>query len=704
MAEVTSNHKESPRSAWLAPLAVCALAFAAHAASLGSGWIWDDDSYVTANPVIQHFSGLFTLWVPGETPQYYPLVFLGFWLQHLLFGLEPFTYHLVNVLMHAGNAALLLLVLTRIRVPHAFWIAALFAVHPMGVESVAWVTERKNVQSMLFALASVACFVRMLAAGQGGRLRFWILSFTLFVAALLSKTTAIFVPPCLVLIMLWNRRPVDGRFVLSTAPFFAVGLALGLFTAFLEKTHVGASGGEFALSIAERLQLAGRTATFYLATFAWPKEQIFIYPRFELDASNVLLWVPTALWAAAFVIAGMRWRVSRGPLLVLLWIGAGLFPALGFFNVWPFIYSFVADHFAYAAMPAFALVVVQCVTRFGELVPPISAAGRIVGIAALALCILLSLIATPKYESEEVLWRTTFEQNPKAWIASNNIASILLPRAGRLMEEGMTEEGAAVAREALMFARAAGEVKPDEFTNAVNRSEAHRLLGEKEDALREIEYAAKLAPRISDVRWLRGRLLEAVGRADEARAAFADAAQLATKRHEEIAARRELLRIAAARRDLDDAIAQCTRLVELNPMDAAEMRANLGSLLRSIGRNDEARRALLEAARLPVDRFSSEGVWITTAVAYLRLAIGADIAPNEAGEARSIAARLVSVSRGDPAARYLQLALALTLGDESARPQIARIGEEARAAGATAFADEVARFLDARESANPAIR
>ena len=681
MAQVTSNHKESPRSARLAPLAVCALAFAAHAASLGSGWIWDDDSYVTANPVVQTLSGLFTLWVPGETPQYYPLVFLGFWLQHLLFGLEPFTYHLVNVLMHAGNAALLLLVLTRIRVPHAFWIAALFAVHPMGVESVAWVTERKNVQSMLFALASVACFVRMLEAGQGGRLRLWILSFTLFVAALLSKTTAIFVPPCLVLIMLWNRRPVDGRFVLSAAPFFAVGLAL-----------------------AERLQLAGRTATFYLATFAWPKEQIFIYPRFELDASNVLLWVPTALWAAAFAIAGMRWRVSRGPLLVLLWIGAGLFPALGFFNVWPFIYSFVADHFAYAAMPAFALVVVQCVTRIGELVPPISAAGRIVGVTALALCILLSLIATPKYESEEVLWRTTFEQNPKAWIASNNIASILLPRAGRLMEAGMTEEGAAVAREALMFARAAGEVKPDEFTNAVNRSEAHRLLGEKEDALREIEYAAKLAPRISDVQWLRGRLLEAVGRADEARAAFADAAQLATKRHEEIAARRELLRIAAARRDLDDAIAQCTRLVELNPMDAADMRANLGSLLRSVGRNDEARRALLEAARLPVDRFSSESVWITTAVAYLRLAIGADIAPNEAGAARSIAPRLVSVSRGDPAARYLQLALALTLGDESARPQIARIGEEARAAGATAFADEVARFLDARGSANPAIR
>ena len=668
------------------------LAIAAHAVSIGCGWIWDDDSYVTSNRVVQSSVGWFNLWIPGQTPQYYPLVFLGFWIQHLVVGLEPLTYHLVNVIMHAGNAALLLLVLNRARVAHAFWIAALFAVHPMGVESVAWVTERKNVQSRLFALTSVLCFLHMLDARQGGRARPWMLSFLCFVAALLSKTTAIFVPPCIIMIALWNRRTIDRRLVLAIVPFFAVGLALGMFTAVMEKTHLG---------VFERLQLAGRTATFYLATFAIPREQIFIYPRFELDAANWVLWIPTALWLAAFVVAGLRWRSTRAPLLVLLWIGAALFPALGFFNVWPFIYSFVADHFAYAAMPAFALIVVTCAARVGEIAPRIAGTGRFIGGGAIAACIALSILATPKYESEEVLWRTTFEQNPSAWIASNNIASILLPRAGALAQQGRAEEAAALAREALLFARAAGEAKPDEFTNAVNRSEAHRLLGEKEDALREIELASKLAPRISDVQWLRARLLESMGRGEDARAGFREAAGLATKTGEEINARRELMRIAAARRELDDAIRECARLVELDP-DGADMRANLGSLLAAAGRNDEARRTLLAVARLPLDRFSRESVWIASTTAYLRLAIDAPLDASEAAAARAIAARLVAVGRGDPFARYLQLALALTLGDESARAQIERIESEARAAGATQFADEVSRFLVRRGSAGPA--
>ena len=695
--------QSTTRPAWIGALVVGILAIAAHAVSIGCGWIWDDDSYVTANQVVQSGGGWFDIWIPGRTPQYYPLVFLGFWIQHLLFGLEPLTYHLVNVVMHAGNAALLLLVLTRARVAHAFWIAALFAVHPMGVESVAWVTERKNVQSMLFALASMLCFLNMLDARQGGRARLWIVSFLCFVAALLSKTTAIFVPPCIIMVVLWNRRTIDWRLLVAVVPFFAVGFVLGMFTAVMETTHVGASGEAFDLGVFERLQLAGRTATFYLATFAIPREQVFIYPRFELDASNWVLWIPTALWLAAFVVAGLRWRSTRAPLLLLLWIGAALFPALGFFNVWPFIYSFVADHFAYAAMPAFALIVVTCATRVGEIVPRIAGTGRFIGGVAIAACIALSILATPKYESEEILWRTTFEQNPTAWIASNNIASILLPRAGALAQQGRAEEAAAIANEALLFAQAAGAAKPDEFTNAVNRSEAHRLLGEREDALREIELASKLAPRISDVQWLRGRLLESMGRDEDARGCFREAAELATKTSEEINARRDLMRIAVARRELDDAVRECMRLVELTP-DDADMRANLGSLLAALGRNDEARRTLLAVARLPLERFSRESVWIATTTAYLRLAIDAPLDPSDAAAARTIAARLVAVGRGDPFARYLQLALALTLGDESARAELERIETEARAAGATQFADEVSRFLVRRGSTSPASR
>ena len=669
------------------------LALAAHGASLSSGWIWDDDSYITTNRVVQSYDGWMTLWKPGATPQYYPLVFLGFWIQHAIFGLEPFTYHLVNVLMHAAGSALLLVVLRRASVPHAFWVAGLFAVHPMGVESVAWVTERKNVQSMLFALASAVAFMQMMAAGQGSRARPWMLAFVLFVAALLSKTTAIFVPPCLVLLLLWQRQRVERWVARALAPFFITGFALGLLTAYLEKTHVGASGEAFALNAVERLQLAGRTATFYMATYALPTEQMFIYPRFELNAASVRGWIPAALWLAAFAFAIRNWRRTRAPLLVLLWIGAGLFPALGFFNVWPFIYSFVADHFAYAAMPAFGTVVVCAAVSLGERFPRVARFGPHLGVIAFAACIALSIRATPKYESEEILWRTTLAQNPDAWIASNNIASILLPRAGLLAQQGRGSDAEAVAREALGFARLAGSSNPGDFSNAVNRSEAHRLLGELDEALRELDLAVGIAPQISDVRWVRARVLESLGRREEAREEFREAARLATKLPEEIAARRELLRIAAALRDVEDALRECARLAALNPGDA-DMRANLGSLLVAAGRPDEARPVLREVASLPLERLSKESVWVMSTVSYLRLAIEVPLSPKEAADARAISARLVAVGRGDPLARYLSLALELALGDDSVSPRLLRIADEARAAGATQFADEISQFLD----------
>lgn len=698
--ESTTQIENATGTSWRAPLGVALLAVLAHAASLSCGWIWDDDSYITANPVIQSPSGLLSIWVPGETPQYYPLVFLGFWLQHLVVGLEPFSYHLVNVLMHAANAVLLLLLIRRAGVDHAFWIAAIFAVHPMGVESVAWVTERKNVQSMMFALASMIVFLRMVDAGKGTRLQPWIAAFLLFMAALLSKTTAVFVPPCLVLVLLWRRRRVDRSVGLALVPFFAAGIALGLFTAFMEKEHVGAIGTPFAISALERLQLAGRTATFYATHFLVPTEQIFIYPRFQIDVGSVYAWMPLLMWLAAFSFAIIVWKRTRAPLLVLLWIGAGLFPALGFFNVWPFIYSFVADHFAYAAMPAFAVVLVAAIVALGKRMPSLARLGVPIGAIGLAAGIALSVRATPKYESEEILWRTTLEQNPTAWIAANNIASILLPRAGALAQQGRGAESAAVAGEALRFARIAGELNPDEFTNAVNRSEAHRLLGEPELALAEIELAARLAPRISDVHWVRAMVLESLGRRDEARGAFEQAAALATKVGDESAARRELLRLAAADRDVERATAECTRLVQLDPRDT-DMRANLGSLLVAAGRREEARIVLLDVAGMPVDAFSRESVWMASSVAYLQLAIDTSLSATEATEARTIAARLVTVSRGDALARYLSLALALTLGDESAREQIARIADDARRAGVPQFADEIAAFLARRPRVAP---
>ncbi|MFZ9880009.1 MAG: glycosyltransferase family 39 protein, partial [Phycisphaerales bacterium] len=538
-------------------------AILAHGASLSCGWIWDDDSYVTANRVVSSPYGVVDAFIPGRTPQYYPLVFAGFWAQHAISGIEPFAYHLVNVLMHAASSVLLCVVARRLAIPGSAWIALVFAVHPMGVESVAWVTERKNVQSMLFALGSVWFFLRHLEADPARRAGTWIASFALFACALLSKTTAIFVPPCLVMIAIWMRRPIDRAFVMRVAPYFVLGIALGLHTAHVEQTVVGARGSDFDPTIAERVQLAPRIVLFYLGSFFVPREQVFIYPQLRIDARDAMLWAPLALSLVATWRCVVHWRRgNRAPLLLLLWIGAALFPALGFIDVWPFRYSVVADHFAYAAMPAFALILVFMVDAGAKrLAPGRTVAPRVLLGAFVIASAVLSVRATAKYESEETLWMKTREQNPTAWIAHNNLATIRLREAEAALAAGDGNAVRAKAGEAADLAAEAAALKPDEFTNAVNASEALRLLGDNGGALKAIDRAVALAPHIAENHWLRARVLEALGRTDEARDALLRSVEAGAGSFDELAARRDLMRLAAAGGDNAAALAQCRRIV-----------------------------------------------------------------------------------------------------------------------------------------------
>ncbi|MFM7050837.1 MAG: glycosyltransferase family 39 protein [Planctomycetota bacterium] len=693
-----TQHPPSSRTTLIELAIVALVAIVAHGWSLSSGWIWDDDSYVTANRVLSSPDGWAEVFIPGRTPQYYPLVFLGFWVQHAVSGIEPFMYHAVNVLMHAANAVLLYLIMRRLRVAGDIWIALVFAAHPMGVESVAWVTERKNVQSMLFALASVLAFLAHLDAPANRRAGSWIASFALFGCALLSKTTAIFVPPCLVMAALWQRRAIDRAFIARVAPFFLLGIALGLHTAHVEKTQVGAVGADFELAPLERLQLAPSIAMFYLRKFLAPLEQIFIYPRAEPDVASLLKWVHALLAAVLLWTCVSWWRKgSRGPMLLALWIGAGLFPALGFFDVWPFRYSFVADHFAYAAMPALALVLVACAHEVMSLLRVKEAVARTAVLAALCVAfVVLSVRATATYEDEETLWRTTAAQNPEAWIAHNNLSTIVLRRAEDFLRAGDADGARIAASEALALATIAGTLKPTEFTNAVNRSEAHRLLGMNAQALEEIDTAVGLAPGLSENHWMRARLLELLGRADEARSALLRAAELGNGGVDEFVARRDLMRLATARGDNADALVQCARAVEIGPGDT-DMVANLGSLRATAGDAAQGRATLLRALAMHENGqpFANASAWFTCAARYLRLAASTTLEPSELREATIVASRLVARSNGDPAARYLEAALRLAHGDQGVRGFLEETEQGARSAGATALADEMRRFLDA---------
>ena len=696
----TYRARYDPRPMWeraRTPILIALAALAAHALALSAGWIWDDDDYITANALLQSPDGWMTLWVPGATPQYYPLVFLGFWIEHAVFGLDPLVYHANNLLLHTASAILLWRILAELRVPHAAWIAALFAVHPMGVESVAWATERKNTQSLAFALASVLTFIHATRAGEGRVLGAHIAAFLLFVCALLSKTTAIFVPPVLVMIALHERRRVDARFAMLVAPYFVTGAALGLFTAVVEKVQVGATGAEFSMSAIERVLLAARSIVFYATRFAVPREQVFVYPRRVVDAGSVVDWIPLLCMLAVLTGAVIAWRTRRAPMLLLLWVCAALFPALGFFDVWPFRFSFVADHFAYAAMPALATVLVLTLGAVAARVQR----PRVLDVTLpllLAVCMPLSWIASAKYAGVEALWRDTIARNPDAWLAHNNLATELLAQAGRAVASGtQTAEGQArvreLAEEALVHATRACELKPDELTHPSNQSEALRLLGRREEALESILRAEALAPHMPEFRWMRGRLLEELGRLDEAREAYLSAADDPRDRRHALDAVRGMLSIAVKRKDYADAIAQGRRLVQLVPGDADAV-ANLGALLVASGDASGGRAEYLRALTGDAG-FSSERAFMTTAIRYLRAAIATTLDEREAQLARALAEQLASDAPGDPMLRFIQLALAVTRGDRDAKGAIERMEREARAANAVEFADELAAFLRA---------
>ena len=680
-------------------LILATLAIIAHINALSCGWIWDDDSYITANQLIQSPDSLLTIWKPGAFLQYYPLVLSGFWVEHAAFGLQPFSFHLINVLLHAASAVMLFRLLRAIAIPHAFWIAALFAVHPMTVESVAWATERKNVQSMFFALASALLFMRSLDASSHRRLGFWLASFMLFACALLSKSTAIFIPPCLIMLALWTRRDLNRWYWLRVIPFFALGIASGLFTAYIEKTQVGAVGGDFAFTVAERLQLASRNFLFYGMTFFVPLEQVFIYPRWNIDTSNWILWTAAIVDVLIITRAFFAWRRTRAPLLLVLWIGAGVVPALGFIDVWPFRFSFVADHFAYAAIPALATVFVACCAIVLAYMKRSERALDVTMALVITICIALSWRATAKYANEETLWRDTAAANPTAWIAHNNLATILLGQAGEAITNGDTAPVERLAQDALDHASMAYELCPSEMTAAVNCSEALRLLGRNEEALLSVEDAIAHAPQLAQPLWLRGRLLELLGRDDEARAALLAAAEHPTDRSAEVFARRDLMRLALARNDYAEAINQCKRIIDLDRFNA-DMIANLGALYAASGNKQQGMRELWRALSIR-QNFSSKAVFTATALRYVQVALTTTLEPGELRNARFLADELQKNAKGDVSLRYLQYALLLANGDERARTEIEAIEKGARAADATAFADEIAQFLATHPPATP---
>ena len=643
---MSEAHPKSSRDwpDWPAPW-LCALIFLAtlvvYIPALNGELLWDDAGHVT-RPDLQSFSGLGRIWFEvGATQQYYPVLHSAFWLAHRLWGDATFGYHLINVLLHATSACLFAAILRKLAVPGAWLAAFLFALHPVCVESVAWIAEQKNTLSTAFGLGTVLAYLRFDESRRGGD---YARAAALFALALLTKTVTATLAPALLVILWWRRgSPASGagrlewrRDALPLAPWFAFGGALGLFTAWFEKTQIGASGSDFSFGLVERGLLAGRVVWFYLGKLLWPAELIFIYPRWTVDVTALWQWL-FPLGALALV-AALWFTRRRGLLAAVLIFGVSLFPVLGFVNVFPFVFSFVADHFQYLA----------CLGLLAPIAAGLVRLPRVVPVVLLAVLAVLTWRQSGIYRNVLVLYETTLAKNPACWMAHNNLG-MALADAGHVHEAIFHLEQALKLRpnfpeaennlgydltvlgrpqDAIAHHERALKLQPNFAEAHNNLGFALATLGRTAEAMGHFSEALRQKPNLPVAHFNFGLALANSGRTTEAIAQFTEAVRLKPDYHEaevnwgiglvltnrvaealpHIERALELnpdyadghatyARVLASLGRLDEAVSHYGRALELNPANA-DAHLGLSNLLRQMGRTDEANAHYQEAMRL----------------------------------------------------------------------------------------------------------
>ena len=427
----------SPHDA-AAALALAVLVVVSYFPALQGGFVWDDVIFAE-EPVIHSPAGLRSIWLaPADIKNeghYWPLVYTGFWLEHKLWGLRPAGYHAVNILLHLLNCLLLWRLLLRLAVPGAVVIAALFAVHPLHVESVAWIIERKDVLSALFYLSAVLAWIRFTEAPRPG---YYALVLVLFTAGLLSKSVVVTLPAALLIWHWWQRGRVTRSELLRVAPLVAVAVAI---TAADLSFYTGREPLELGYTLLERALIAARALWFYVGKLLWPVELAVIYPLWEIDAGELAAW---GYLLAAAGLAALLWlgrqRLGRGPLAGVLYYAVTLGPVLGFVDYGYLQFSMVADRFQYLAGIGVLAVLIGAAAQAAGKLPAGFRIGAW-GLAGVAVLLLGTLTWRQAgiYRDEVTFFSHVVALNPQARDAHLNLGSALF-------EEDRFEEGLAASR------------------------------------------------------------------------------------------------------------------------------------------------------------------------------------------------------------------------------------------------------------------
>ncbi len=584
--------------------------------AMQAGFIWDDDLFLTKNPLIKASDGLYRFWFTTEPLDYFPLVSTSLWLEWRLWGIHATGYHVVNIVLHAISSVLIWLVLRRLKIPGAWLAALIFAVHPVNVESVAWITERKNTQPMVFYLLTILAYLRF---EEDAKRRWYLLALFLHFLALLGKPSIVMLPFVLLGCVWWQRGSITRTDLARSVPFFMLSAFFGLLTVWFQ--YNVAIGDDIVRTdnFLGRLAGAGCAVWFYLYKALIPYNLSFMYPRWEINSASVISYVPVILLSGFFALF---WRYQKGWgkafMFGLGYFVVTLFPVLGFFDINFMRFSLVTDHWQYTSIiGVIALAVGLGAWTSRDWRGPRRQLARVAALAVVCMFSLLTWVQCHVYKDLESLWRDTIAKNPKAWMAHSNLGTLLASQgkfdeaiehcsealrinpthawiqgalANALAAQGRLDEAISHFSEAVTF-------KPD-FAEAHNDlGLALKKQGRVEEAISHFLEAVKIKPDFAEAQLNLGLALAEQGRVGDAVEHFYEA----VRADPELGDAHYNLGLALAfqgRRD--EAISYLSQAVKIKPT-FAEAHLNLGALLASQGRLEEAIGHFQEALRIKPD-------------------------------------------------------------------------------------------------------
>ena len=595
--------------------------------ALSGEFIWDDVIFF-AEETIHDWSGLWDIWfTPSEIAKeghYWPVTYTTFWLDHKLFGLNPIGYHIVNCLLYFINVVLIWRLLLKLEVPGAWAISMIFTVHPLHVESVAWLIERKDLLSALFYLSAVHAWLRFRESSSP---KTYVLALGLYALGLLSKSIVVTLPVALLVLLWWKQERVSAQDIMRLLPFFVVGfvIALGDYLFYVVREAILL---DLDYSFLERVLIAAQAVWFYAGKLMWPTNLIVVYPHWDVSTDNLIGWLFVGAVAGVLILLwSCRHRIGKGPLAGVAFFVITLSPILGFVDYRYMLYSFVADRYQYLAGLGLIAVLVGGAVHvirpyFTSFRPAIMGAFAILMIG---LGILTWRQATI-YQDQITFYRHIVAHNPAAYDAYHNLGIALF-------EAERPEEGYEASLKSL-------EHQPNKSKTHSNIAASLFLMERYDEAEKSIKRALELDPENKAAWQNYGLLYLKRQHYEEAVAAFQKAIYLdadSILAHKGIAdSYYELGHHTKAMKSIDRALA-------LAPSPSVQDKLSQLSVkvLLALGKTEEAQQRLLAAS--PNDDSDYE-IWRLLELQKISAKQG------DTGKAGAYLPRILKLAEGNPKA------------------------------------------------------